>query len=474
MASTTKIPKIRTRFAPSPTGELHVGGARTALFNYLYAKHHNGELVLRIEDTDTARSKKEFEKAITNDLLWLSITPDESPEKGGDFAPYRQSERGSIYKKEALRLIENSKAYYCYCSKERLTELKASQKISKIPSRYDGLCRGNFKKDASIAEPPVIRFEVPDIKKNEVAFLDGIHGTRFFETNAYGDFIIIGSDEIATYNFAVVIDDALMEITDVIRGDDHLANTPRQVLLYKALGFKVPRYMHLPLVLGTDKTPLSKRHSHSSLKTLKEEGFLPEAIVNSLSRLGWAPGEELMSITELATLFSGKKISKSASVFTTERLRRFNKLAIERSTPERLSTLIQDNFKKTSAEKITEVLKEVKDNAFTLEELTALAAPFLSEFKMTTEGQVYLLENDASEILKITATEIARGDAVDHDSWKKITTLLKEKTGKKGKELFMPLRLALTGVTKGIELDKVIRLLGEEEAVLRLKKVGAE
>jgi len=280
---------VRTRFAPSPTGYLHIGGARTALYNWIFARQNNGKFVLRIEDTDAERSTEESIEAILESMKWLNLDWDEGPEKDGDYGPYFQSKRLDIYNKYLDKLIEEGKAYRCFCTPEELAEKKEKARKEKKQYKYDGKCRNLSKeeinKNLKENKPFVIRLKVP--QNEEIIFNDIVRGEIKVNTSIYDDFIIRRSDGYPVYNFAVVIDDALMKINYVIRGDDHISNTPKQILIYKALDFKVPDFAHLSMILGEDKTRLSKRHGATSIQQFKEEGYLPEALINYLARLGW-------------------------------------------------------------------------------------------------------------------------------------------------------------------------------------------
>lgn len=452
---------VRTRFAPSPTGPLHLGNARTALFNYLFARRNKGSFILRIEDTDRARSTYDFERAIYEDLRWLGLEWDEGPDKGGPFGPYRQSERSSIYAGEAERLVSEGKAYRCYCSKERLEELKASQAAAGKPSRYDGRCRDLKPGDAPIGAPSVVRFKVPS---KEVLFMDGVHGLLSFDSRTIGDFVIMGSDGVAAYNFAVVADDALMSVSHVIRGDDHISNTPRQVLLFEALGLKTPIFSHVPLVLGPDKTPLSKRHGEFSLKGLRDEGFLPEAVINAAARLGWNPGEGMMTLDELAEAFSIDRLSKSASSFDEGRLKSYNKEAIQMKDAAELSILIGLNTEAAG------IIGSIKGNASTLKELETFVRPFLTEPEPGPAELEELKEEHAKKVIMAFRAALEAMPEPKDDSYRELTDRVKAETGEKGRRLLMPLRLALTGMREGVELANVLKLLGREEAIKRLKR----
>ncbi len=353
------------------------------------------------------------------------------------------------------------KAYRCYCTKERLEELKAAQAAAGKPSRYDGRCAHLKPEDAPSGVSSVIRFKVP---KKEVLFMDSVHGLLSFDSRTIGDFVIMGSDNIAAYNFAVVIDDAAMAVSHVIRGDDHISNTPRQVMLFEALGLKTPIFSHVPLVIGPDRTPLSKRHGEFSLKGLRDEGYLPEAIINAVARLGWNPGEGLMGLGELVETFSIEKLSKSASAFDEGRLKSLNKEAIQKRSPEELAALIGLG---TDAVRLVDALK---GNASTLKELETLARPFIKE---PAPGAAELAELDAEHARKVVkAFRIAIEAALElnEDSYREIVEAVKAQTGEKGRRLLMPLRLALTGAHEGVELANVLKLLGRDESIKRLRR----
>lgn len=454
---------VRTRFAPSPTGHLHIGSARTALFNWLFAKRFNGQFVLRIENTDIARSSVEFEKSIYEDLRWLGLDWDEGPDKGGGKGPYRQSERFKLYAELADGLLSKGSAYNCYCTKERLQEVKERQIASGHPPRYDGKCRDLKPDEIPQGVKPVIRFLVPE---KTIHFTDGVHGQMIFDTRAFGDFVIIGSDGIAGYNFAVVVDDALMGITHIIRGDDHISNTPRQILLFEALGFTVPSFSHIPLVLAPDKTPLSKRHASASLKELREEGYLPEAIINTIARLGWNPGEEFLSLDALAKEFSIDRLSKSGSVFDTEKLKYYNKKALEQTD----AGLIMELASIKSDGRTRDAVELVKANAVTIKDIRHLLKPFTGEPDFSDEARNILKEDYSKKVVKAFRMEAEKIDSFDEASYKSIIEAVKKDAGEKGKRLFMPIRSALTGEVEGIELVNVLKLLGRDKVIERLKK----
>src|SRR3954468_839115 len=339
---------MRVRFAPSPTGQLHVGNARTALFNWLLARGHDGTFILRIEDTDVERSTKQSEESILDDLRWLGLEWDEGPDVGGSGGPYRQSERLHLYSSYANELLAGGHAYYCFCAPQKLEDDRRKDLAAGRPPKYRGTCRSLSPEDArrriEAGERGVIRFRVPE--HGDVAFQDLVRGDVTFSTDVIGDFVIVRSDGHPAYNFAVVVDDALMEITHVIRGEDHISNTPRQVLLYRALGFTPPQFAHLALVMGPDHTPLSKRHGATSVAEFRLRGYLPEALVNYLALIGWSPGasaadpgtnEELLPVAELARRFAIEDVGHSAGIFDIEKLSWMNRHYMKVAAPGRIA-----------------------------------------------------------------------------------------------------------------------------------------
>src|SRR3990172_2476123 len=341
--------KIRVRFAPSPTGYLHIGNVRTALFNYLFAKKHNGSFILRIEDTDFDSVKKEYEDSILEDLKWLGLNWDEGTDCGGDYGPYRQSERINLYREHADRLLNEGKAYQCFCSPEEL-ERKRKESLSKgLPPRYDGKCCNLSREEIVSYEQkgikPSIRFKV---ETGLIEFEDMVRGKMTFKGSDIGDFVILRSAGVAASNISVTVDDALMKITHVIRGEDHLSNTPRQILLNQAMGFDIPEFAHLSMILGPDKSRLSKRHGAESVKELREEGYLPEAVINYLSLLGWSSedGREIMPLNDIIKNFSIERVSKSPAVFDIKKLRWINSHYIKNKDIAELTELSIPFFKK--------------------------------------------------------------------------------------------------------------------------------
>jgi glutamyl-tRNA synthetase len=458
--------KIRTRFAPSPTGFLHIGGARTALFNWLYARHNGGKFVLRIEDTDQTRSTDESTKAILNAMAWLGLNSDEGP--------YFQAQRVDLHREMVLKLVKEDKAYYCTCTAEAL-EAKRKQALAegKKP-KYDGTCRD---KKLSKSANSVVRFRG---KQDGVTIVeDLIKGNIIFNNEELDDLIIERGDGYPTYNFAVVIDDALMNITHVIRGDDHVNNTPRQILMYKALGFEVPKFAHVPMILGSDKTRLSKRHGATSVMAYKEMGFLPEALVNYLVRLGWSHGDqEIFSLSQLVELFSLDTVGKSPAVFNPEKLLWLNAHYIKDADSDRLLEEMKPLWPaKTNTGDtafIKKVIIDLQPRTKTLVELAA-AADFYFADKVQYEAQAAqkFLVPDVLIHLKAIVAAIP---AVQTFSKEDIEEFLKAFTVErdiKFKVIAQPLRVALTGKTVSPGIDEVMVTLGKDRVIKRINDAVA-
>jgi glutamyl-tRNA synthetase len=473
-------PSVRVRFAPAPTGLLHIGNARTALFNYIFTKRHGGTFILRIEDTDVERSTETSMDRILEDLRWLGICWDEGPDKGGSYGPYRQSQRLPLYSEYAEQLLRESKAYKCFCSNERLEALRKEQ-ISKgqIP-RYDGRCRSLSKSEISNLESeglrPVLRFR---IGKGAIIFEDLVHGRMHFESEGMGDLIIIRSDGMAAYNFACVIDDHLMQVSHVIRGEDHLSNTPRQILIYQALGWPSPVFAHHPLILGKDRSPLSKRHGATAVSQYREEGFLPEALVNYLALLGWSPpsGEEILPFEKIVKVFSLGDVSKNAPVFNRKKLEWLNSHYIRNKEEDRFTELLLPYLEKAGLpirqidsghlNKISGLLKE---NIVTLSQIEEYLGIFFDEkFSFEDGARVILSDSKNRETLRIIVGALESLPEITLDHGSSLLSQLEEKTGRKGRDLYAPLRAGVTGKMKGPELVKTLPLLGKERMIKRLK-----
>jgi nondiscriminating glutamyl-tRNA synthetase len=463
---------MRVRFAPSPTGQLHVGNARTALFNWLLAHGHDGTFILRIEDTDAERSTRESELGILEDLRWLGLEWDEGPDVGGMHGPYRQSERLHLYASYANELLASGHAYHCFCSPARLEADRQADLAASRPPRYRGTCRSLTPEDArrrvDAGERPVVRFKVPE--NVEVSFPDLVRGEVTFSSEVIGDFVLVRSDGRPAYNFAVVVDDALMAITHVIRGEDHISNTPRQVLLYQSLGFTLPEFAHLSLVLGPDHTPLSKRHGATSVSEFRVRGYLPEALVNYLALIGWSPGEgqELLPIDELARRFALENVGHSAGVFDVEKLSWMNRHYMKAAAPSRLVAdaaqyFVSRGYLRRRTDEAMDYLASLLPMAVgsvdRLEEMPD-RLKFLFDFDPTAslareEVASVLHERGAREVITALPDAID-GLLLDRDAFRAMANRVKERTGQKGKALFHPIRVAFTGQGGGPELDLAV------------------
>jgi len=472
---------MRVRFAPSPTGHLHVGNARTALFNWLLAHGKDGTFILRIEDTDIERSTKESEVGILEDLRWLGLDWDEGPDVGGLHGPYRQSERLHLYASYANELLSGGNAYYCFCSPAKLEEERKADLAASRPPKYRGTCRG-IAPDAARArmdagERPVIRFKVPEV--GDVTFRDLVRGDVTFNSDVISDPVLVRSDGRPAYNFAVVVDDALMEITHVIRGEDHISNTPRQVLLYQALGFSPPEFAHLSLVMGPDHTPLSKRHGATSVAKFRSRGYLPEALVNYLALIGWSPGgdEELLPIQELARRFALEDVGHSAGVFDQEKLAWMNRHYMKEAAPARLAAesiryFIARGYVRRRTDEAMEYLASLLPMAVgsvdRLEEIPD-RLKFLFEFDPVAalardEVASVLHEGGAREVIAALPLAID-GPLGDREAFRAMANRVRERTGHKGKALFHPIRVALTGEGAGPELDLAVPAIERGAAI---------
>ena len=466
---------MRLRFAPSPTGQLHVGNARTALFNWLMARGSAGTFILRIEDTDFDRSTKDADRGVISDLLWLGLDWDEGVERGGDRGPYRQSDRLHIYRAHAVELMSRGQAYHCFCSEEQLEVDRYQALKAGRPPKYVGRCRGITRDQArrriENGEPAVIRFLVPESR--EVAFNDIVRGEVSFNTEVVGDFVLVRSDGVPAYNFAVVIDDALMQITHVIRGEDHISNTPRQLLLYSAFGWTPPLFAHVSMVLGPDHSKLSKRHGATSVSEFRERGYLPEALANYLALLGWSPGEgeELLPLGELARRFRIEDVGRSAGVFDPEKLAWVNRHYLKAATPERLAHLAvpfleQHGWISEPTDSDLEFLAQaVPVAAASVDRLDQVPARlhFLFDYSASRalEDSSVRAEADAAHTVITALSQVlaSSGSLTDREAFRAVAARVRERTGAKGKALFHPIRLALTGEPEGVELDLAVPLI---------------
>ena len=463
---------VKVRFAPSPTGHLHIGGARTAIFNWLFARHNRGKFVLRIEDTDRSRSTEESIREIIEALMWLGLDWDEGP--------YRQTERLELYRKEAERLIKEGKAYYCYCTPEELEQIREESKKKFGIPKYDGRCRN--RKEPRPGVNPVIRFKVNN--EGETVFHDIIKGEIRYPNSQLDDFIIVRSDGTPTYNFVVVVDDATMGITHVIRGDDHLNNTPKQIQLYEALGYPIPKFAHVPMILGPDRTKLSKRHGATSVMAYKEEGYLPEALFNFLVRLGWSHGDqEIFSKEELIELFTLEAVGKSPAVFNPEKLLWLNHHYIKTYPVDKLAELLEEFLKKEGivepeAQIDRDWLKEVvvafRERAKTLKEM-AHQCDFLFKAPESYDEKgvkKFFKKPETATYLEAIAEELEKHPRFDRDAIDEIFQRVLERFNIKLKAVAQPVRLAITGRTVSPGLHEIILLTGKEEVIKRIRKAA--
>ena len=435
---------VRVRFAPSPTGHLHVGGARTAIFNWLFAKHHGGAFLIRVEDTDQARSTRESEAMVLEDLRWLGLDWSEGPDVGGPHAPYRQSERVDIYSRAGRELEESGFVYRCYCSEEELEAKRKEAEAAGRPPHYDLKCWINRRYDDA---PHALRFHVPD--DGDVTIHDHIRGDVTWKKESLGDFIVIRTGGLPTYNFCVAVDDHEMEITHVIRAEEHLTNTHRQVLIYRAMGWNVPEFAHVSLILAPDRSKLSKRHGATSVSEFAANGYLPEAMVNYLTLLGWTSpdGAELFTPERSAAEFSLDRVHAAAAVFDQQKLDWINGQYIHAMRGAELRPLVAPFF---DAPWLEEGIELVKTGVHRLNEFEA-ALRFVREYSRGDVDRAFA-EALANELR-------TNGTPIDEAGYKAFVERLKTSTGLKGKNLFMPLRIALTGVDHGPELVRMIPLL---------------
>ena len=462
---------MRLRFAPSPSGHLHVGNARTALFNWLAATGSGGDLVLRIEDTDVERSTLSSEASILDDLQWMGLMWTEGPDIGGPHAPYRQSERLDTYRSFADRLLARSQAYHCFCTPQQLETERRAAVAAGRPARYAGSCRAlsqdEVQRRLAAGEAAAIRFRVPDVP--DVTFDDLVRGTVSFGIDVIGDPVLMRSDGRPAYNFAVVVDDALMKITHVVRGEDHISNTPRQLLLYDALDLPRPIFAHLSLVMGPDHAPLAKRHGTTSVSEFRAKGYLPEALVNHLALIGWSPGgdEELLPLEELARRFSLNDVGRSAGVFDEDKLAWVNRHYLKQTDPGRLADLALPFFR--SAGFVSQ--PDAAGLAF-LRDVAPLAAVsvdrldqiperlrFLFEFAPHTaledpEVSGVVGEPGALDVIRALAEALVAIPRLDRERFRAAVEQVRQRTGFKGRNLFHPVRVALTGRAGGMELDQ--------------------
>ncbi len=464
---------MRTRFAPSPTGYLHLGGARTAIFNWLFARHNQGKFVLRIEDTDRERSTEESVEEILKAMSWLGMDWDEGP--------FFQTQRMELYRETAQRLLEEGKAYYCYCTPEELEAMRKEALAKGEPPRYNGRCRG-LSSPPPNAPPPVIRFKTPTEGKTVVR--DLVKGEVVFPNSQLDDFIIVRSDGTPTYNFVVVVDDAEMGITHVIRGDDHLNNTPKQILLYEALGYEIPEFAHVSMILGHDHTRLSKRHGATSVLAYKREGYLPEALFNFLVRLGWSHGDqEVFTREELIEYFTLDSVSSAAAVYNPDKLLWLNAQHLKMANTSRLAEELVPFLEEEGILKgiepdpvwLERVVASLKERAKTLKEMAQMARFYFEDPKEYDEkGKRKFLKPQVLPLFSELVEELQKLSTFSEEEVEAAFGRVLERHGLKLGKLAQPVRVALTGGTVSPGIFEVVSILGKETTVRRLKRAMEE
>lgn len=480
--------EIRVRYAPSPTGHLHIGNARTALFNYLFARNKGGKFIIRIEDTDKKRNIEGGELSQLKYLKWLGIDWDESIDKDGGYGPYRQSERNHIYAPYYQELLDKGLAYKCYCTEEELEAERQEQLEKNEIVGYSGKCRHLTKEQQEQLEKegrkPSIRIHIPEGRV--YAFNDMVKGHVSFESEVIGgDFVIVKKDGTPTYNFAVVIDDHLMEITHVLRGDDHISNTPKQLVIYEAFGWEPPIFGHMTLICNENRKKLSKRDESiiQFIEQYEELGYLPEAMFNFIALLGWSPGgeEEIFSKEELIQLFDPNRLSKSPAVFDKQKLAWMNNQYIKKLDLDRLvelalphlvkSGLMKEDMTEKEQEWARDLIALYQDQMSYGAEIVSLSQLFFKdEIEMDEEGKTVLSQDGVKDVLSSFLQKVEDLSEYTVDGIKGAIKSVQKETGYKGKNLYMPIRVATTGQTHGPDLLKTIYLLGKETVMERVKK----
>jgi nondiscriminating glutamyl-tRNA synthetase len=479
---------LRVRYAPSPTGHLHIGGARTALFDYLLARGSGGAFIIRFEDTDQTRHLESGIGSQLEGLRWLGLDWDESVDIGGPYAPYRQTERLDLYQPYVEKLLLGGSAYRCYCSEQDLEQERAEQEARGEMPRYSGKCRHLTAEQAAAYEAegrkPSIRFRVPE--DQIIAFKDRVREHVEFESNGIGDFIIVRPDGIPTYNFAVILDDYLMKITLVIRGEEHLSNTPRQILMYEALGLPIPEFAHLALILNPDRKKMSKRDESiiQFIQQYKELGYLPEAVINFIALLGWSPKgeEEIFTKEELIEQFDLDRVSKSPAVFDMDKLNWMNNHYLKKAPLSRVIELALPHLQKAgyiAADPNPETLEWISALVALNQERMHFAAEivdlstifFKDELVLDEEASAVLAEEHVPVVLQSFLEQVQQAETFTADTIPVLLKNVQKETGYKGKQLFMSIRAALTGQVHGPDLNVSLYLLGKEKVVSRLQNL---
>lgn len=474
--------QVRVRFPPSPTGNLHIGNARTALFNFLFARHNHGQMVFRIEDTDFARSKDEFVQNEIEAMKWLGLEWDEGISKGGTFGPYKQSERTFLYLEAVKKLLSEDKAYYCFCTPEELESERNLPEGDENAFKYSGKCKTlttfEIQKKLDLKVPHTVRFKLPDMEFVEVN--DMIRGLMRFPTKSLDDFILLRSDGTPTYNLAVMIDDALMKISHVIRGEDHLfGNTPRQLLLYQALSYEIPFFGHMPMILGTDRTKLSKRHGAFAVTDYKQMGFFPEALNNYMALLGWSPGNDIeyMSMEDMIALFDITKVQLSPAVFDFDKLKWFNSQHLRKKDTLNLiesTSEINDKLKELelmyTSQQLEQIFEGLKHYAVLLTDIPDMIYSFGVYQGIDVSNIAHIRSEDTARLFTHLIEKIDQISDWSTEEIKQQIKLSGKELGIKGRALFHPLRLSLTNSEEGPDLNVIIFALGKEKVVQFLNK----
>lgn len=480
--------EVRVRFAPSPTGSLHIGGARTALFNWLFARHHQGSFILRIDDTDTERSTEVSYREILAAMRWLGLDWDEGPEKGGACGPYLQSLRQEIYRQEAARLLNEGRAYLCYCTVEELAARRQEAQAAGRPPMYDRRCRYLTPEERTRLEEegrqPVIRLAVPD--RGTTTVHDLIRGDVTFANDTIDDFIIVKSNGLPTYNFATVVDDHFMQISHIIRAEEHLSNTPKQFLVYEALGYELPAFAHVPMILAPDRSKLSKRHGATSVEEYRDAGYLPEAIINYLALLGWSPEgeEEIMPLAEMVDRFSLERVSKNAAIYDTKKLTWINGHYLREGDLDRItrlaipflqhSGLLPDPLSAEDFSHVRAVVAAVRDRVKTLAEVAEAASYFFMDVTSYEEKGIrkYFSKPGAADLLEAARRQLAALPEFTAAAAEEAYRTLAEEKGISTGQLFHPTRLAVSGRTMGPGLFEILELLGRDTVLERLSRAA--
>lgn len=489
--STQRSDAVRVRYAPSPTGYPHVGGVRTALYNWLFARHHGGKFILRLEDTDLSRSTEESARAMLEGLRWVGLDWDEGPDVGGPYGPYRQTERRELYQRYAARLVEAGRAYPCYCTPEELQARRQEALRRGEAPKYDRRCLhltdAERRRLEAEGRPRALRFRIDD--QGETVVHDLVRGEVRFDNALLDDFVIIKSDGLPTYNFAVVVDDLEMRITHVIRGDEHLSNTPRQLQVYRALGAQPPAFAHLSILLAPDRSKLSKRHGAQSVDAFREMGFLPEALVNYLALLGWGydAEQQIFSVEELIEKFSLERVSKNPAIFDIQKLEWMNGYYLRRLSVDELAARSRPFLEKAQLagridaqgeegrRRLLRALELSQSRLRTLADVPAWVAYYFQDDFAYDEGAArrHLLRAGVPELLERVAADLEGLEPFDEPALEAYFTRLRDETGLKMGDVLQPVRVAVTGKDVSPGMFEVLALVGRGAAVARLRRAAA-